>query len=186
MNSLKEKIKELRIQNKTYKEIMFELGICKSTVNYHCSDSAKEQNKKRKMKFKRLNPLAIKVDAFKRRLRNQVGRFQHRIENVGEGKLKEYSASNLTFHWKDVFELVKTNPKCYLTGDSLDIEEINGIALDHKIPVSKGGNNSLENLGICSSQANRCKTDQTVDEHIEYCKKVLTNFGYKIENSAVL
>lgn len=53
--------------------------------------------------------------------------------------------------------------------------------LDHIVPVSKGGTNELENMGITTPEANASKTDLKIDEYLELCKKVLINFGYSVE-----
>ena len=44
--SIKEQVKELREQGKTYREIAKELGIAKSTVSYHCGVRGKPKPKK--------------------------------------------------------------------------------------------------------------------------------------------
>ena len=53
--------------------------------------------------------------------------------------------------------------------------------LDHIIPASRGGDNSLNNLGITHKVANTMKSDLTPEELIEWCKKILEFNNYKIE-----
>lgn len=48
--------------------------------------------------------------------------------------------------------------------------------IDHKIPISKGGNNNIKNLAICCKSCNSGKRDMTDTEYIKYR-------GVKIENS---
>lgn len=48
--------------------------------------------------------------------------------------------------------------------------------IDHKIPISKGGNNNIKNLVICCKSCNSGKCDMTDTEYINYRSK-------KIENS---
>ncbi|WP_394999936.1 HNH endonuclease domain-containing protein [Acinetobacter sp.] len=72
------------------------------------------------------------------------------------------------------------SPVCYLTGEQLDLTKSSTFSLDHKIPSSKGGDNSLENLGLCSWKVNQAKGDLSPQEFIELCKKVLIHNGYKV------
>ncbi len=58
--------------------------------------------------------------------------------------------------------------------------ETDSYDLDHIIPVSKGGTNELSNLGVAIPMANRSKSDLTVDEYLELCKKVLEYHGYTV------
>lgn len=89
--------------------------------------------------------------------------------------------TNTNYTYKDVLAyLGGINTKCYLTGRSIDITKDN-YCLDHKIPVSKGGTNALTNMGITCPEANASKCDLTLDEYLNLCVEVLTNFGYKIE-----
>lgn len=46
--------------------------------------------------------------------------------------------------------------------------------------VSKGGTNDLSNLGITIPIANYSKSDLTVEEYLELCKKVLEHYGYTV------
>lgn len=85
------------------------------------------------------------------------------------------------YSYKEVLEhLNGFNTKCYLTGDIIDMTK-DLYCLDHIIPVSKGGTNELENMGITTPEANASKTDLNIDEYLELCKKVLINFGYSVE-----
>lgn len=68
---------------------------------------------------------------------------------------------------------------CYLTGEVIDIRK-DDFHLDHIYPVSRGGDNSLENLGITVPYANRIKYDMTVEEMLEVCTKILTHNGYEV------
>lgn len=72
-----------------------------------------------------------------------------------------------------------TTTKCYLTGQTIDILK-DDYNLDHIVPVSRGGTNDLKNMGITTPDANRSKSDLTLDEYLVLCKKVLENFGYTI------
>lgn len=82
---------------------------------------------------------------------------------------------------EDIINKFGENPKCYLTGTSIDINNPSTFEFDHIIPVSRGGTSSLDNLGICIKQANRAKERMTPDEFFNLCKLVLENQGYKIQ-----
>lgn len=62
--------------------------------------------------------------------------------------------------------------KCALTLQFLTPENSH---LDHKIPLSRGGDNSLGNLQWIHKDVNRAKGEMTNDEFISMCKKVARN-----------
>lgn len=62
--------------------------------------------------------------------------------------------------------------KCALTLQPLTPENSH---LDHKIPLSRGGDNSLGNLQWIHKDVNRAKGEMTNDEFISMCKKVARN-----------
>ncbi len=78
-----------------------------------------------------------------------------------------------TFTVEDVINKFGENPKCYLTGEQLDIYQPRTYAFDHIIPASRGGLSSIDNLGLCTKQANMAKSDLTPDEFYKLCKKVI-------------
>ena len=51
---------------------------------------------------------------------------------------------------------------------------------DHKVPYSKNGSLGLDNLGIACKKANLAKSDMSIEEFIEICKKVLEFNGYEV------
>ena len=56
----------------------------------------------------------------------------------------------------------------------------NDYNLDHIIPSSRGGDNSLNNLGITHKIVNYMKGSLTPEELIKWCVKILKYNGYKI------
>lgn len=108
---------------------------------------------------------------YRKKLSTSIGKFKNRNNMSIE---KDYSLEEVVEH------LNGYNAKCYLTGDSIDMKK-DLYCLDHIIPVSKGGNNELENMGITTPEANASKLDLKLEEYLELCKKVLINFGYKVE-----
>lgn len=81
---------------------------------------------------------------------------------------------------KDAIQKIGDQPKCYLTGLPIDLNQSNTYSLDHIIPSSRGGSVSLDNLGITTRQANMSKTDMTPEEYLSLCKLVLENNGYTV------
>lgn len=76
--------------------------------------------------------------------------------------------------------LSKNSGICYLTGRSLDLSDSSSYRLDHIIPKSKGGDNSLDNCELTCTQANTAKNDMSLDEFIKLCKDVLEHNGYTV------
>lgn len=73
------------------------------------------------------------------------------------------------------------NPKCYLTGEPINIWKTNTYNFDHIKPLSQGGESTLDNLGICTKEANMAKHDKTPEQFFELCVKILQYNGYKVE-----
>lgn len=176
---MKEDILKLRQEGKTYDEIQEILGCSKSTISYHCSEQSKENTRNRN-KIRKQNVLIRKFSNFTCRAKSlgkkKSEKFQIRSK---DGKLK-FTAKLKTFTWQSALEKLKQNPFCYLTGEPLDLENLSNIAFDHILPVSKGGDNSIENLGFCTIIANQSKTSMTPEQYVDLCKKVLIHHGYTI------
>lgn len=84
---------------------------------------------------------------------------------------------------EDILEKIKTNPICNLTGRLLDVENTNSWHLDHIIPSSRGGDNSLENCQIVCADVNRAKSGLLQEDFIQLCLDVVKHHGYKVEKS---
>jgi hypothetical protein len=175
---MKEKIIKLRNEGKTYNEIQKILGCSKSTISYHCGEGQKEKLRCRTKKLRSDNAVLQKVDAFKngnkKLVANKSNDFQfNKVE-------KKYV---LTFGWKDVVEKFGWQNECYLTGDFIDLSVPDSYALDHVIPRSKGGSNTLDNMGLTTKIANQVKSDLLLHELLELCIKILTKHGFKISKN---
>lgn len=59
--------------------------------------------------------------------------------------------------------------QCYICGKSLKNEEI---TLDHIIPKSRGGKDTLDNLATCCFSCNNLKADMSLEE-FKYCIELL-------------
>lgn len=189
------KIIELRKQGLSYSKISEQLKCSKSTVSYWCNASTRKDVVTRNQRNKEKEPWKYKLldalDNFKRR-KQGIGReymdpnydvkdwnkkFRTAVSEFNSGgKILENK-----YGYKDVIEAWGgTKVKCYLTGKEIDIMTDN-YQLDHKVPIAKGGTNEISNMRPVLPYANLSKSDMTIEEYLDLCKTVLTNFGYKIE-----
>jgi len=181
---MKEKILKLRDEGKTYNEIKEILGCSKGTISYHCGEGQKEKTTKRR-KRRRENVALDKLDRFKyakkprRNVCEQVRGF-NKVE-IGENGRNINKEIKQTFNIDDVLEKFGENTICYLSGEKINLYE-KTYNFDHIIPVSRGGDNSLENLGITHEIVNYMKGNLMPDELLYWCKKILEHNGYKVEN----
>lgn len=183
---LGEQILKLRAEGKSYNEISKILNCSKSTVSYWCNPNGKENTRKRTLrreKWKRT--LEKKIDNFKRR---KISNYQLIKVKDWKGllsiKIKEFKKRGMVennFTTTTLLASIKDpeHIKCYLTGRNIDITK-DEYHLDHIMPIAKGGTCNADNLGFACPEANRSKSDMTLDEYLSLCKEVLENFGYKV------
>lgn len=182
MSDLSERILALRAEGKSYRQIEAELGCAKSTVAHHCSEEQRRKARARGDRLRASNGLVRKVEVFKRPTKTskahpgtstsekktytKVSRFQGHVP-VAEQE----------FTFQDVLNKHGNSPVCYLTGDAVDYNEPSTYHFDHIVPRSKGGENSLDNLGLATKQANQMKGDMSLEELLDMCEKVLRHHG---------
>ena len=187
---MKDEILRLRKEGKTYNEIQSILNCSKSTISYYCNDEQKEKTRNRTKKLREKNKLLQKTDNFKSKNNNSktLNTIKNTDKNINEKirrfnkieKNKKVNKNNIqTFTWKDVIEKFGENTFCYLSGIEINLYK-DEYHLDHIIPRSKGGNNSLDNLGILYKDVNIMKSDLTIDELLDWCKKILEFNGFII------
>lgn len=144
-----EKIKILSEQGNTQVEIAQILGCSRFTVQYHLNPTRKsKQGLWRRNKYKN-HTLLNKMKAF------QLG------------------ASN-KFTLRDLIVYLGNNPICFYTGVSINLENANEYSLDHKIPISRGGSRSLDNLALSSQKINYMKHNLTPEEFLKSCRDVVS------------
>lgn len=187
MTKLQEKILNLRKNGKTYQEIVDELKCSKSLVCYYCGNSQRKKANIRQNKLRKTyHPYIKKLNSF---IKCKPGLSKRKIstnkaKTLIIKKLNEFTGySNMKITLEQLIAKFSEKPRCYLTGQEIDIYDTKTYEFDHKIPTSKNGPNTIDNLGICIRQANRCKQDLTPEEFIDICKKILSYNGYTITAS---
>jgi 5-methylcytosine-specific restriction endonuclease McrA len=83
------------------------------------------------------------------------------------------AAQRSTVSLPDLYALLeKQNYRCALTGDVLSPDDV---AIDHIVPISSGGDFSIENSQLVSKAANRAKHTLSQAAFITLCKQVADN-----------
>lgn len=168
--NLKEKIQKIKKENPElgYQSIANKISCGKNTVRYHLDPSQKEavRNRVRKLR-KTQHPLYRKLIGF--------------CTNYGDNRRKSRNNSRVpVIPLETALKIIGNEPVCYLTGEKIDILELNSFSLDHKIPLSKGGKSTIENCGITTKRANTAKNGMSPEEFFDFCKRVLEHQGYKV------
>lgn len=148
-----EKMKSLRSQGLSYKRIGEKMGCSPSKIRYHLDDKYRKRKLKLDVKYKKENILLQKLNKFLARGGNKTVKFTQ----------------------KDLLKKIGDNPKCYLTGVKIDLKDSSSYQLDHIIPVSLGGENSLENCGLTCPEANMMKHSMTLEQLYKMCSLILKN-----------
>lgn len=187
-NRVKDAILKLRSEGKTYNEIVKILSCSKSTVSYHCGNGQKEKTIGRNNGRRKKDRLTEKIYDFLISKSNQK-KTKYKLQKIDfylSNKIQRFLSretkhmSDQRFNRKDLIEKIGDKPKCYLTGKEIDLSISRSYHLDHIIPVSRGGDNSIDNCGIACREANNAKSDLMVEEFIELCKSVLEHNGYVV------
>lgn len=186
-SQLAPKIKELRNRGLTYKDIQNTLGCSKSTISYHLAPGQKQKTKQRRKNVPYHVYLHVKrVSVFqnckprKQKKENNIQPQTHRqMSKAIVDKASRFQRNN-NFTYKDVHAKYGDHFQCALTGRPLSWNKPQEYEYDHILPTARGGDNSIENLQIVCTDANRAKNDMTEDEFLDLCKEVVLNAGYKL------
>jgi len=187
MTKLQQKIIGLRNEGKSYNKISEELNCSKGTISYLFSKNQKEKNLERTRESRKDNPILHKLYAFlnSKSYISKEKISKNKIRGILTSRITRFCSYKIirkriymekTFTIDDILKKFSENPKCYLTGEPIDLTKPNSYQLDHIIPSSRGGDNSLQNCGLASKRANMAKTDMTHEEFIEFCRKVVNNY----------
>jgi CRISPR/Cas system Type II protein with McrA/HNH and RuvC-like nuclease domain len=178
------KILELRNSGLTYNEIVVILKCSKATVCYHCADGQKDKTRNRTRKMRKSNPLIKKINNFtarKNKNSKSVKNIKNEIIKILSKKIEQFKRNTRKtgiksmFSYTEFINKIGNNPKCYLTGRDIDLSNSRSYHLDHIIPISKGGDNSLENCGLACRNANLAKSDMSLNEFYQLCEDVIKN-----------
>lgn len=175
---LKEEILRLHNEGKSYPQISKILNCGIGTISYHLNPNVKQATKANRDKFNNNNPLARKAYAYRYKRKvfgNKTRDYLRRSHVVKKSQTK--SPKNPSFTYQDLLQHFGNNPTCYLTGEHIDLTKTDTYVFDHKVPVSKGGFNTLENLGLTTVKANAMKSDMLLEELYDMCEKVLRKAG---------
>ncbi len=165
-SKLKDDILELRAKGKSYSEIGLRLDCSKGTVSYYCGKGQKEKSANRTRQRRKDIVVSLRVQTFRRNINSTN---------------KSVAVANFT--WQEVIDKYGWETTCYLTGRAIKLQESLTYHFDHIIPRSRGGNSSIENLGIACKEVNIAKNNMLVEEFIQLCKEVLEYNGYKVSKS---
>lgn len=190
--SLGSKINKLREEGLSYKQIVKKLNCSLGSVSYHLGDGQKEKARLRGNNIrKKEHPYVNKIKHFtapdlRAKGKNNISKacyklcFQRKITDFCRIPLGDKMISKRDFTVQNVIDKFSENPKCALTGLPIDITKPSTYNFDHIIPRTRGGDNSIDNLQICTKQANNAKGTMTPDEFINLCKLVLENSNYTV------
>lgn len=190
VNRVKEKIIKLRKSGKSYGEIAKLLNCSKGTIAYHCGDGqkAKAYNRRKINSVKLINKIRKKIQNFSLKRKTYIypiSTSELRLKilyRIVSFSMREDRTTYTTplFTVDEFLEKIGESPRCYLSGKLLNIEDHKSWSIDHKIPRSKGGDNTLDNADICDSTVNSAKTDMLIDDFLNVCKSVLEHNGYTV------
>lgn len=177
----KENILRLRAEGKTYNQIQAELGCSKGTISYHCGEGQKEKNRKCKAKNRARDNhydkvyrfLAEKIPTTARVGKNDKKAFREKIRDFHRYLKQEAEEKFTTEEFKEKFKDVE---ECYLTGRPIDFSDTRTYQLDHIVPRSRGGTNSISNCGLAVKEANYAKGNQSLEEFIMMCYDVVKHW----------
>lgn len=189
MKHRKTDILKLFAEGKTYPQIRKILNCSISNIVYHCSPGQKAKSKARNQKSAWRKALLHKINGFNqiRIAKNHIvissndRRFKqkiHKFNSKGRELMKSGESTK-----KQIMEKIGKEPKCYLTGRKINLQEPATYQFDHIVPRTKGGDNSIENFGLACKEANQAKRDLMLDNFLLLCKDILEYNGYEVKQN---
>jgi 5-methylcytosine-specific restriction endonuclease McrA len=170
---LRTKIIELSNTGKGRNEIAKELGCSKSVVSYHLNTSTKEKALQAQ-RVRRLDPTD------RARVSKKIDNFMTQLKRKGKDFCK---GTDDCIKLSDVMEKIGDDPKCALSGRKIDLGNPKAYSFDHIIPLSKGGQSTLDNMALTCTEANVAKGALLTPELLELCKDILTHHGYVVKGA---
>jgi 5-methylcytosine-specific restriction endonuclease McrA len=188
---VKDQILKLRDLGYSYRQIQEKLHCSKGTIAYHCGDGQKDKTTKRRNKNRSYqHPLVRKVENFVKIIgpNNQINiQSKRTLNKILYQKIAVFSRINhkdynyMSFTVEALLEKIGNNPMCSLTGRPINLLDSRSYQLDHIVPRSKGGDNSLDNCQLTCREANQAKHELTIDEFINLCREIINYHDHKIK-----
>lgn len=204
-----EHIFELKEKGYSYRDMNKEFGYSKGTISYHLGKGQKEKNNQRQIKLRKEKPILRKVERYLRKpllhkdniikedfvtsperlLYKKVYDFNKKDffnnnRRRNKNLIMKFTANQLIEREGDI-----NNITCEFTGEKIDINDTKSYELDHLLPASRPELfenytpeivNGLDNCVFVKPVINRMKSDQTYEELIENCIKILKHANYNI------
>jgi len=124
--------------------------------------------------------LRTKMEAFKygrkKELRNPLVKVFGGKKEVLRSKINHFSTLGtkakrmgykFMFKLKELIKKIGDDPRCYWTGRRINLNSRRSYHLDHLIPKSRGGDNSLKNCVLACREANQGHGDSLPEEYIK-------------------
>jgi len=184
---LNKEIKALRQKQYSFRQIAEELNCSKSTVSYALRKKTRDKVKK---KSEALPPhekkILNKIYCFKNAHLSDkpktawyINKSPRQVKQSISVKAHRFQRA-MTFNAKDVLKKFGKHFPCALTGRPIDFYKPETYEYDHIQPISRGGDNTLNNLQLLCPEANQAKGRLTDQEFIELCKEVVIHAGHRI------
>jgi len=157
------------------------LGVLKALLVTIVGKDKKRKKNDRQNRRRSDNCLIKKIENFKNRKYKHI---TYRLKNrewrdILQIKIRGFSMNRKTkrvkqkFSLQDLIDKIGDNPTCYLTGRPIDLTDGRSYHLDHIVPISNGGDNSLDNCNIACKEANQAKHNLSKDEFIKLCEEII-------------
>lgn len=168
----------------------------KGTLAYHYGEGQKQKtaNRRKQLRSTDFGKFLNKVSSFKNKksksnyspslVMSPLDRFRNKVKNFKrKGKKNGWKMDvQNNYDTRDVIDRLWPNGisacgnkfpfiKCYLTGELVNVTDTD-THLDH-IDPTKG--NELDNIGVTQKYANQMKSDMSVDELVQMCKKIINH-----------
>ena len=183
---VKDEILRLRKLGYSYPQIQHKLQCSKGTISYHCGEGQKDKTCQRRITNRnKQHPLARKIENFIKpthQKQNNILQTNRTINKIIYQKIAVFSRLNnkdynyMSFTAEEFLKKIGDNPKCALTGRKINLLDSRSYQLDHIVPRSKGGDNSLDNCQLACREANQAKHELTTEEFIALCREVIMHF----------
>jgi hypothetical protein len=182
------KIYKLKLEYKFKKKELISMrrietveNLLNNKLNLKNEDLKNEEFKNEELKTENIE------DEFKNEKLKKYRKDYYRLKINSEKHLKErlfkFLGSRDPVHYERFKEKFKDNLKCFYTGIPLSFNDKKSYSFDHFVAKSKGGEDNLSNLRICSREINYMKGALSYDQFIYLCGLVYANHLKNYQNS---